>query len=440
METIAGLDPEALNRARISRDPRFDGKFFIAVPSTGIYCRPICPSRWAKRANVRFFGSTAAAEAAGFRPCLRCRPETAPGTPAWLGTAAVVRRALRLIDDGALDEDSVEALAARLGIGSRHLVRLFRRHVGASPIAVAQTRRLHFAVCLLEASDLPITQIAMAAGFGSSRRFNDAFRATYRRSPRELRKAGRRTGGATAGDRVILRLAYRPPDDWEHMREFLAARAIGGLERVDAGGYARTVACPGGHALVAVRALPGKHALELRVAGAPAAALLQLSSVVRSGEEIRDGIEGLTRLFPTPAALVRANLDGLGITGTRVAALRSLARAVLDGRVDFSAASADVATALAALPGVGPWTAQYVALRALGEPDALPYGDWVLRRMAARGAAPLTAQQLEQRSETWRPWRSYATVYLWQAAGQLAARKQVARIRRAAAASTSASV
>jgi AraC family transcriptional regulator of adaptative response / DNA-3-methyladenine glycosylase II len=145
-------------------------------------------------------------------------------------------------------------------------------------------------------------------------------------------------------------------------------------------------------------------------------------------------------LFPTPAALVRANLDGLGITGTRVAALRSLARAVLDGRVDFSAASADVATALAALPGVGPWTAQYVALRALGEPDALPYGDWVLRRMAARGAAPLTAQQLEQRSETWRPWRSYATVYLWQAAGQLAARKQVARIRRAAAASTSASV
>ncbi len=508
METIAGLDPEALNRARISRDPRFDGKFFIAVTSTGIYCRPICPSRWAKRANVRFFGSTAAAEAAGFRPCLRCRPETAPGTPAWLGTAAVVRRALRLIDDGALDEDSVEALAARLGIGSRHLVRLFRRHVGASPIAVAQTRRLHFAVCLLEASDLPITQVAMAAGFGSSRRFNDAFRATYRRSPRELRKAGRRTGGATAGDRVILRLAYRPPYDWEHMRDFLAARAIGGLERVDAGGYARTVACPGGHALVAVRALPGKHALELRVAGAPAAALLQLSSVarrvfdlagdparigaelaadelmgplvaqrpglripgawdafecavrailgqqvsvaagrtlverlvVRSGEEIRDGIEGLTRLFPTPAALVRANLDGLGITGTRIAALRSLARAVLDGRVDFSAASADVATALAALPGVGPWTAQYVALRALGEPDALPYGDWVLRRMAARGAAPLTAQQLEQRSETWRPWRSYATVHLWQAAGQLAASRQVARNRRAAAAATSASV
>jgi AraC family transcriptional regulator, regulatory protein of adaptative response / DNA-3-methyladenine glycosylase II len=505
METIAGLDPEALNRARISRDPRFDGKFFIAVTSTGIYCRPICPSRWAKRANVRFFGSTAAAEAAGFRPCLRCRPEAAPGTPAWLGTAAVVRRALRLIDDGALDEDSVEALATRLGIGPRHLLRLFGRHVGASPIAVAQTRRLHFAVCLLEATDLPITQIAMAAGFRSSRRFNDAFRATYRRAPRELRKAGRRAG-AVAADQVILRLAYRPPYDWEHIRGFLAARAIGGLERVDAGGYARTLACAGGHALVAVRALPGEHALELRVAGAPAAALLQLSSaarrvfdlagdparigaelaadelvgplfaqrpglripgawdafecavrailgqqvslaagrtlverlVARTGEEIRDGIEGLTRLFPTPAALAHANLEGLGITGTRVAALRSLARAVLEGRVDFSAAPGEVHAALAGLPGVGPWTAQYVALRALGEPDAMPHGDWVLRRMAAPGGEPLTAQQLEQRAQAWRPWRGYATVHLWHAAGQLAARERVTRVRRAVAAAATA--
>src|SRR5580698_7941177 len=180
MQTISGLDSEALNRARISRDARFDGKFYIAVTSTGIYCRPICPSRCAKRANVRFYASTAAAEAAGFRPCLRCRPEAAPGTPAWIGTAAVVRRALRLINDGALDDGSVEALAARLGIGPRHLLRLFLRHVGASPLAVAQTRRLHFAACLLEQTALPITQVALAAGFGSSRRFNDAFAKTYR--------------------------------------------------------------------------------------------------------------------------------------------------------------------------------------------------------------------------------------------------------------------
>ena len=282
METIGGLDPEALNRARMSRDPRFDGKFYIAVTSTGIYCRPICPSRYAKRANVRFFGTPAAAEAAGFRPCLRCRPEAAPGTPAWLGTAAVVRRALRLINEGALDEDSVGGLAARLGIGPRHLLRLFARHVGASPLAVAQTRRLHFAVCLLEQTKLPITQIALAAGFGSSRRFNDAFRNTYRRAPRELRRARGRGGGAAGGgEEVVLRLAYRPPYDWQHLREFLRARAVPGVERVDARGYARTVACEGGHALVCVHALPGEDALELRVAGAPPAALLQLSSAAR---------------------------------------------------------------------------------------------------------------------------------------------------------------
>jgi len=493
METIAGLDTEALNRARISRDARFDGKFFIAVTSTGIYCRPICPSRFAKRSHVRFFGSTAAAEAAGFRPCLRCRPEAAPGTPAWLGTAAVVRRALRLIDEGALDEDSVDALAARLGIGSRHLLRLFGRHVGASPIAVAQTRRLHFAVCLLEETDLPILQIALAAGFGSCRRFNDAFRNAYRRSPRELRNARRRGTGAAASEEVVLRLAYRPPYDWAHMQEFLARRALAGVERVDAAGYARTLACPGGHALIAVRALAGADALELRVAGAPPSALLPLACtarrvfdlagdparigaelaadpligalvaqrpglripgawdafecavravlgqqvsvaagrtfaarlVERSGEPLRAGGAGLTHLFPTAASLAHASLEGLGITATRAAALKSLARAVLEHRVDFSAAPAAITAALAALPGIGPWTAQYVALRALGEPDAFPHGDWVLRRMAAPpGGAVLSAHELEERARRWRPWRGYATVHLWRAAGQIPVRAQ----------------
>jgi AraC family transcriptional regulator of adaptative response / DNA-3-methyladenine glycosylase II len=491
METIAGLDPEALNRARISRDPRFDGKFFIAVTSTGIYCRPICPSRWAKRSNVRFFGSTAAAEAAGFRPCLRCRPEAAPGTPAWLGTAAVVRRALRLIDDGALDEDSVDALAAHLGIGARHLVRLFARHVGASPIAVAQTRRLHFAVCLLEETDLPITQVAMAAGFGSCRRFNEAFRIAYRRTPRELRQASRRGGAGAASDEVKLRLAYRPPYDWAHLREFLALRAIAGVERVDDRGYARTLACAGGYARLCVRAVGGVNALELHVAGAPPSALLPLASaarrvfdlagdparigaelaadsligplvrlrpglripgawdafecavravlgqqvsvaaartlagrlVERAGEPLRGGDEGLTHLFPGAAGLARANLDGLGITGRRVAALKSLARAVLERRVDFSGPPAEVATAMAALPGIGPWTAQYVALRALGEPDAFPHGDWVLRRMAASPGRPaLSARELDERARQWRPWRGYATIHLWRAAGELAGR------------------
>jgi AraC family transcriptional regulator, regulatory protein of adaptative response / DNA-3-methyladenine glycosylase II len=484
METISGLDPEALNRARISRDPRFDGKFFIAVTSTGIYCRPICPSRYAKRANVRFFGTPAAAEAAGFRPCLRCRPEAAPGTPAWLGTAAVVRRALRLINDGALDEDSVEALASRLGIGPRHLLRLFGRHVGASPIAVAQTRRLHFAVCLLEETNLPITQIAMAAGFGSCRRFNDAFRHTYRRAPRELRRTGRRGGEAGGTEEVVLRLAYRPPYDWAHMREFLAARSVAGVERVDARGYARTVACEGGHALIRVNALPGEDALELRVAGAPPAALLQLSSVARrvfdlaadpqrigaelardalvgplvrqrpglripgawdpfecavravlgqqvsvaagrtfavrlverAGTAIRGGDGGLSHLFPDAAALAAADLTTLGLTRSRAATLHALARAVLERRIDFSAAPEEVAAAMAALPGIGPWTAQYVALRALGEPDAMPTGDLVLRRMTAAGGRLLSARELEARARDWQPWRGYAVMHLWRAA------------------------
>lgn len=172
MEEVIGLDRAALDRVRASRDPRFDGKLFIAVTSTGIYCRPICPSRSSKSVNVRYYATAAEATEAGFRPCLRCRPEAAPGSPAWLGTSGVVRRALRLIEDGALDDASQGALAAELGIGPRHLRRLFLRHLGASPTTVAQTRRVHFARCLLDETALPITQIALAAGFRSVRRFN----------------------------------------------------------------------------------------------------------------------------------------------------------------------------------------------------------------------------------------------------------------------------
>jgi AraC family transcriptional regulator, regulatory protein of adaptative response / DNA-3-methyladenine glycosylase II len=500
-QSIAGMDAAALDRARISRDPRFDGKFFVAVSTTGIYCRPICPSRYAKRANVRFFGTPAAAETAGFRPCLRCRPEAAPGTPAWLGTAAVVRRALRLINDGALDEGSVEALAARLGIGSRHLLRLFLQHVGASPLAVAQTRRLHFAACLLEQTSLPITQVALAAGFGSSRRFNDAFAKTYRRPPREMRRRARRGDAAGTGDEVVLRLAYRPPYDWAHMLGFLATRAVPGVERVDARGYARTVACDGGHASVCVTAIPGEDALELRVSGAPPAALLQLSSVARrvfdlsadpariraelaadplvgplvklrpglripgtwdpfecavravlgqqvsvaagrtfaarlvahAGTVVRGGADGLTHLFPTPARVAAATLDGIGITGARARSLRALARATLDGAVDFAATPAELLASLTAVPGIGAWTAQYVLLRALGEPDALSNADLVLRRMAAPSSVLLSGAQLEGRARRWQPWRGYAVMHLWGAAAAAAATASRPRSRRAAA-------
>ncbi|HET8644561.1 MAG TPA: Ada metal-binding domain-containing protein, partial [Vicinamibacteria bacterium] len=273
MEGGLELDREALDRARLSRDPRFDGKFFIAVTSTGIYCRPICPSPTSNPSNVRYYTSAAAAAEAGFRPCLRCRPEAAPGSPAWLGTSAVVRRALRLIEEGVLDQGSVDALARRLGMGPRHLHRLFLQHVGAAPITVAQTRRLQFAKHLLDETDLPITQIALAAGFGSVRRFNDAFRRTYDRAPRDLRRHRRAAQASPGGDEVVLRLAFRRPYDWLHLRAFLAARALPGVERVDEAGYARTVAWESGHALLAVRPLEREAALELRVRGAAVGAL-----------------------------------------------------------------------------------------------------------------------------------------------------------------------
>ena len=302
---------------------------------------------------------------------------------------------------------------------------------------------------------------------------------------------------------ATLRLAYRPPYDWAHVQGFLARRALGGVERVDAAGYHRALACPGGHALIAVRSLPGEDALELRVTGAPPAALPPLAAaarrafdlaadparidaelstdpllrplvaerpgvrvpgawdafecavravlgqqvsvaagctlatrlVERAGEPLREVREGLTHLFPTPQRLAQSSLADLGLTGARAAALESLARAVLERRVDFAAGAAEVTRALAALPGIGPWTAQYVALRALGEPDAFPYGDWVLRRMgAAPGEAMLSARELEERSQRWRPWRAYATVHLWRAAGKRVAPVPQRAPRRAAAA------
>ena len=481
MSGLLGLDRDALDRARESRDPRFDGKFFIAVTSTGIYCRPICPSPTSRKVNVRYYATAAAAAEAGFRPCLRCRPEAAPGTPAWLGTSAVVRRALRLIHDGLLDEASVDVLADRVGIGPRHLHRLFIQHVGASPTAVAHTRRLHFAKRLLDETDLPVTQIAMAAGFGSVRRFNDCFLRTYRRSPRELRRQ-RRRGVLAAGGEVALRLAFRPPYDWSQVRDSLAARAVPGVERVDGRGYARTVASDSGHALICVRHLPGEDALELRVRGAPAAALYHLSwsarrcfdlaadparialalgrdpllaplverwpglripgawdpfecavlavlgqsagvtrrlaarLVGRLGRPVASGTDGLTHLFPTPGALAAADLRAHGVSGARADALHALAHAVGDGALDLGGPAEDVAAALAALPGFGVWTAQHVALRALGEPDGLPAADGVLRRMAAAGKPPLAVRALAARAEAWRPWRGYAAALLWQAA------------------------
>ena len=481
MAQTLSLDARALDRARISRDPRFDGKFFIAVKTTGIYCRPICPSRTSKSWNVRYYATAAAAAEAGYRPCLRCRPEAAPGTPAWLGTSAVVRRALRLIDEGILDNASVDELANKLGVGSRHLRRLFVQHVGTSPISLAQTRRLQFAKRLLDESNLPITEIALAAGFGSLRRFNAAILQTYERAPRELRKNLRSDIASVTGDEVILKLAFRPPYDWSQVRDFLAAHAIPGVERVDEHGYSRTLRGEKSHSIICVRPLEGEHALQLRIRSAVPAALFQISSaarrafdanadparitfafrsdqllgplvakrpglripgtwdpfecavcavlgqsvsidfgralaarlVERVGQRIKEPVAELTHLFPTPMALARADLNGLGFSKTRVTALQDLSSAVIHGKLDFSSTTESVRASLLKLPGIGASTAEYVVLRALGEPDAFPTADSVLRHITGKPNHPLSALELEARAEAWRPWRAYAAMHLW---------------------------
>lgn len=481
MEAVSGLTRDILDRARRSRDPRFDGRFFIAVRSTRIYCRPICPSRFSNDSNIRYYATAEEATEAGYRPCLRCRPEAAPGSPAWTGTSAVVQRALRLIQDGVLDQASVGNLATRLGIGVRHLSRLFSQHVGASPATVAQTRRLHFAKRLLDETYLPITDIAHASGFRSIRRFNDAFQQTYRKSPRELRK-GKRVGcNEEKGAEILLRLSFRPPYDWGHMQSFLAANAIPGVEIVTADFYSRATPTPSGYAVLQIRSVADAHALEVKITGAMPAELPSLLSSVRRMFDLtadperisaalrndklllplRAGRPGLRIpgtwdafecsvyaivghhggaaakrclkrlverfgqridapggtavrfLFPTATVLADAKLEEIGLDGPRCEALRQLARAVCLKRIRFDAPSEEISRLLCALPGVGRWTAGYVELRGLSDPDAFPFGDLLLRRRASTGGKPLTALALEERAECWRPFRGYAVFHLW---------------------------
>ena len=239
------LDNAIYDRARLARDARFDGRFFIAVTSTGIYCRPVCPAPSPKPKNVRYYPSAAAAAEAGFRPCLRCRPEASPGTPAWLGASASVSRALKLIGESALDGGGVDRLAERLGMGSRHLRRLFLRYLGATPVAVAQTRRVHFAKKLIDETNLSMAQVAMAAGFGSIRRFNATFQKLYARAPGDLRKAGLRERNGHEPGHYTFRLGYRPPYDWDSLIGFLSARAIPGVETVTPAEYRRTISLDG---------------------------------------------------------------------------------------------------------------------------------------------------------------------------------------------------
>jgi AraC family transcriptional regulator, regulatory protein of adaptative response / DNA-3-methyladenine glycosylase II len=469
------LDPDICYRALSARDPRFDGRFFVAVSTTGIYCRPICPARTPHRDNCTFYPTAAAAQEAGYRPCLRCRPETAPNIGAWRGTSNTVSRALALIEAGALDDGDVEVLAARLGVGGRQLRRLFQEHIGASPLAVAQTRRILLAKQLIHETGLPMTRIAMAAGFGSTRRFNDIFRHLFGRPPSALR----RRGVARDGSALELTLSYRPPYDWDAIVGFLAARAIPGVESVTPSLYRRSFA-NGAIVLshdsarrrlrVAVRlddvgALPGVLLRVRRVfdLGAdPEAIATHLSAdpvlaplvarrpglrlpggwdgfemAVRAvigqqitiagarqllgklaaayGERIDGGADGLTHIFPTPDRLIGQEIAALGMPGARGRAISNLARAALADPTLFErAASLEEAIAkLCAVPGIGDWTAQYIAIRALREPDAFPSSDiGLLRALAENGVRP-TPKAALARAETWRPWRAYAAQHLW---------------------------
>ncbi|GGA13631.1 DNA-3-methyladenine glycosylase 2 family protein [Dyella caseinilytica] len=475
------LDLRTCERARLSRDARFDGLFFIAVSSTGIYCRPVCPAPTAKSVNVRFFGTAAAAEAAGFRPCLRCRPELAPGNDAWQRGDHVVTRALKLIEGGLLQEHPVEELAQRVGVGARQLRRLFVERLGAPPIDVHTTRRLLFAKQLLTETRMPVTDVALASGFGSLRRFNAAFAQANRIAPRELR----RHPHAGNDDSLSLKLSYRPPYDFASLLTFLRGRALPGIEYVDDDSYARVFGTAQTPGWLRLSAWPGdEHALRLQLhcpqpaqmlavvtrirrmfdldadpqaIGAALQTTPQMKALVRKRPGLRlpgswDGFEvavrailgqqvsvaaartlasrivhrygealptpvlpGLERLFPTPETLADADLRSLGVTGAREETIRGVARALLGGRVDFRVEQSldEFVQRWVELPGIGEWTAHYMAMRGLSHPDAFPAADLILRRAAAQDDVMLSTRALTTLAEAWRPWRAYAVMHLW---------------------------
>ena len=466
-------------RAVVARDARFDGRVFTAVVTTGIYCRPSCPSRTPLAANVRFYPNAAAAVAAGFRACKRCRPESLPGSRSWDHRGDLVARALRLVAAGEVDEHGVSGLAARLSVSERHLHRSLVAEIGVGPLALARTRRAQTARLLIDQTVLSMTDIAFAAGFASVRQFNDVMRAEFGCAPSELR---RRTdpGADRAGGSLVLRLVHREPYAAADLLGFLAMRAVAGLEDAsDPLVYRRVLSTQHGPAVVALEPGRGHVTARLRLPdladlGGVVARLRRLLDLdadptavdavlatdpamaplvdARPGLRMPGAVDGfelgvrailgqqvsvagartlagrivaaygealdepdgtLRQAFPSAEVLAEADLAGLGLTGGRVRALHVFAAEVASGRLplDAGADRSDTAARLLALPGVGPWTAQYIAMRALADPDAWPDSDLVLRRqVAARGAQP----------ETWRPWRAYGAVHLWSDAGSAA--------------------
>ncbi len=467
------MDVDTLHRIAESRDARFDGRVYLAITSTGIYCRPSCPAMAAKREHVRFYRTAAAAQRGGFRACKRCRPDASPGSPEWNLRADAVARAMRLIQDGVLDREGVGGVAQRLGYSERHLTRIVTDELGAPPIAIARAQRAQTARTLIETTRMPFTDVAFAAGFQSIRQFNDTIRQVFALTPTALR--GRVGSEPVAGGAITLRLPARAPIAWQPLLAFLAVRAVEGVEEVVGDHYRRVLDLANGAAIadvsqrdgaitcalrlddvrdlaqavatlrrlfdldadpVAVDAdLAADEALAplvaarpgLRVPGAAAphelaarAVLGQQVSVAGArtlagrlvavyGRPLDEPDGALTHRFPTADALAGAADDDLAMPVRRRETVRTLMAHLADGRIDLGPGADRTAARaqLVALPGIGPWTAEYVAMRALNDPDAWPASDLGVRHALARlGLEPAAA-------ERWRPWRSYATFHLW---------------------------
>ncbi len=476
-----------------SKDPRFDGWFFTAVTSTGIYCRPSCPAQTPKPANVRFYPTAAASQQAGFRACKRCRPDDAPGSPEWNARADMVARAMRLIADGVVDREGVPGLAARLAYSPRQLERLLRAEVGAGPVALARSQRAQTARVLIETTDLPMSALAFAAGFSSIRQFNDTVREVFAGSPSELRlkaagrlkppprtEAGRGAGGPR--QRIDLRLPFRRPFWPDHLFGHLGATGVPGCEEVRADAYRRVLDLPRGPAIVSLAPRPDHidcrlwldDLRDLTTAIARCRRLLDLDAdpqaidaalarderlgpltaktpgqrVPRSVDESEMALRavlgqqvstaaarthagrlvaglgtpvtdpeggGLTHTFPPAGRLAEVDPDALAMPEARRRSFLALARALAGGTLQLGpgADRTEARARLGELPGLGPWTTEIIAMRALGDPDAFPVGDLGVRKAAAQAGLPAQGPELVVRAEAWRPWRAYAVQYLW---------------------------
>ena len=476
------LDFDACYRAVHSRDARFDGVFYIGVTSTGIYCRPSCPAITPKRANVRFYRSAAEAQAAGFRACRRCRPDVAPGSPEWNVRADLAGRAMRLIADGVVEREGVSGLASRLGYSERQVHRTLVDEVGAGPLRLARAQRAHTARILLETTDLPITELCFAAGFASVRQFNDTMRAIYASTPSDLRmRAHRRPGSAPTSAAIDLRLAYRWPADLNGLLDFLAVRAIQGIEEVDGRTYRRSLVLPHGTGVVELTPDDGYLAATLRLADhrdlaaavarcrrlfdldADSAAIdLALAAddalaplVARSpGRRLPGAVDGVelavravlgqqvsvaaarglagrlvveygkpldaprgtvTHAFPTAEALAEVDPAAFPMPRTRQRTLHELVSRLADGRIHLDAGADwdEAERQLLTVPGIGPWTAGYIRMRALGDPDVFLATDLGVRQGMALAGLPDEPRAAEAAADRWRPWRSYAQVHIW---------------------------